>query len=421
MLADHVMFRSMRYLSLLLLVAISVTSLSTVSAEENWYQFRGPSGRGHSTSEKVPQKWDKGSVVWKKELPGTGQSSVVNWGDLLFVTSAEDQGRLRYLFCLDRKTGEEIWKKSVQIASPESSHKMNSHATPTCAVDADHVYAFFGPGGMYCFNHNGDEKWHKKLGSFPGSWGVAASPIVYDQVIVQNCDATGPSKLVAMDKKSGRTVWETKRESKPKGGWSTPIMIEHSGKRELVLNGELGVRGYDPRTGKELWFCAGFNGRGSPVPDYAAGLLHVVNGKPGDVYAVKPGGSGTVTETHRVWNKGRKAGRDLPSPAVVNGYLIVVDLQGIGSCFDAKSGDLLWNERLPSRGEFAASPLVANGLVYFVNAYGGETLVLRPGPEMEIVSTNSVGAAGDEVFRSTLSPIKGQMFLRSLSAVYCIK
>ena len=394
--------------------------LPCLHAEDNWAQFRGPTGRGHSTAEDVPITWNGDSVAWKRTLKGEGQSSPVNWGDRLFLTSASEDGKERYVFCVDRKDGKILWEKMVVCAAPEHPHKMNSYATPTCATDGERVVVFFGPGGLHCFDLEGKKSWSRDVGAFPGPWGVAASPIILGGLVILNCDAEGPSSLIALDINTGEPVWQTDREAKPRGGWSTPIVIEDGGRKELVLNGELGVRGYDPNTGKELWFCKGFNGRGSPVPDFANGLLHVVSGKPGDTYAVKPGGKGDVTTSHMAWHTKRRGGRDLPSPVVVDGYLFVVSMSGTATCYDAKSGKVHWEEKLGVKGEFASAPLVVKGHIFIQNVYGGGTLVIKPANKLEIVSNNSVGAEMSEIFRATLAPIKGQIFARSLSTLYCI-
>ncbi|NNE94330.1 MAG: PQQ-binding-like beta-propeller repeat protein, partial [Verrucomicrobiales bacterium] len=148
--------------------------------------------------------------------------------------------------------------------------------------------------------------------------------------------------------------------------------------------------------------------------------LFVVNGKPGDIYAVTPGGSGDVTNSLMKWHQGRKAGRDLPSPAAVGNHLVVVDMSGVGACFDTKTGEVIWNERIGLKGEVAASPLVAGGNVYFQNVFGGEVYVIKPGPKLDVVSVNSLGAKPDEIFRATLAPIQGDLFARSQNALYCI-
>ncbi|MFT5106152.1 MAG: outer membrane protein assembly factor BamB [Pseudoalteromonas tetraodonis] len=387
-------------------------------AEENWNQFRGPLGTGHSADKNVPVKWDKSSIIWKCELLGEGQSSPVNWGDKLFLTSSSKDGATRHVVCVDRNKGAILWRKQVAVAKPETPHRMNSFATSSCAITSDRVLAFFGPGGLHCYDHDGNIQWSETLGDFPGPWGVAASPIIVGDLVIQNCDTAGPSKLVAFDIGSGKERWSSERVEKPKGGWSTPILIKHEAKQELVLNGEFGVRSYDPKTGKELWFCKGFNGRGTPVPDFANGLVYVVNGKPGDCYAVTPGGSGDVTESKMKFHAKRRGGRDLASPVAVGDYLFVTSMSGVGTLYDSKSGDPIWEERLD--GDFAASPMVANGLIYLQTVSGGETLVIKPGKELEIVSRNSLGTDKQELFRATLAPIEGQLFTRSASVLYCI-
>ena len=391
--------------------------LPSVEAEENWARFRGPLGTGHSTDAAVPVEWGEGEIKWKATLRGEGQSSVVNWGDRLFLTSANKEGSERWIHCLDRNSGDLLWEQSVEVAASETPHKMNSFATSTCVTDGERVIAFFGPGGLHCYDLEGNLQWKKDLGAFPGPWGVAASPIIDGDLVIQNGDAEGPSSLLAFEKKSGNPVWSTDRGELPRGGWSTPILIETGERRELVLNGETGVSAYDPATGKDLWFCEGFNGRGSPVPDFAHGQLYVVNGKPGDTYVVKPGGSGDVSDSHRVWNARRHGGRDLPSPAVVGDFVLISSMSGILTTYDAKSGETHFTERLDA--PVSASPLVANGLVYF-QMENGEVVVVKPGKTLEIVARNSVGAGAEEIFRATLAPIQGQLFSRSQNVVYCI-
>lgn len=410
---------SRRSFSLLVLLALALPP-AEVRAEKNWTQFRGPTGRGHSADENVPLMWSSKSVRWKTRLKGKGQSSVVNWGERLFVTGASDNGRERHVSCVDAGTGRVNWEQTVKCAFPEKPHRMNSYATPTCATDGERVVAFFGPGGLHCYDLEGNILWSREFGDFPGPWGVAASPVIVGSMVVQNCDAEGTSSLVALDLATGEPIWQTKREDKPRGGWSTPVLIEVAGKKELVLNGEQGVRGYDPKTGRELWFCRGFNGRGSPVPDFADGLLFVVNGKPGDAYAVRPGGSGDVTKSHMAWHAPRRGGRDLPSPAVVGDFVVVASMSGLATCYSAKSGEVLWQEHLGVKGEYASAPLVVNGHLMFQTVYGGKTVVIKPGRKFEVVGVNDLGAEVDEAFRATLSPINGKIYARSHSMLYCI-
>jgi outer membrane protein assembly factor BamB len=398
----------MRFLIVLLLSV-------TIASADNWHRFRGPDGRGH-TDASVQVKWGEADIKWRVDLPGRGQSCVVNWGDKLFVTSATDKGKKRLVLCLNRKDGSIIWKQEIDAGTPESLHDMNTHATPTCVTDGERVVAFFGVGGLHCFDMDGKKLWSKNLGKFPGDWGVAASPVILGDRVLQNGDAVGSSFLAAFDKTTGKEIWRTKRVDKPRGGWSTPVLIDAGSRKELILNGEFGVRGYDPASGKELWFCKAFNGRGSPVPEYAHGLVITVNGKPGDVYAVKPGGTGDVTK-NMAWHSNRKGGRDLPAPVVIGDYLFISSMSGIASLYDAKSGKLLWTERL--EGKFSASPIATKDHVYLHNE-AGVMYVIKPGAKLDIVSKNAIGDRGDELFRAAAAPIGGQVFMRSTSALYCI-
>ena len=390
---------------------------SALLAEQNWPRFAGPDGSGHSAEKSLPVKWDAGAVVWKTKRKGTGQSSVVNWGDKLFLTSAAPDGKMRFVHCLDRTSGKLLWERDVACAAPERIHKMNTYATPTCVTDGERVIAFFGPGGIHCFDLAGKPQWSRNLGEFPGTWGIGASPIIDGNLVIQSCDAEGPSSLVALNKVTGAPVWTAKRTDPPKGGWNTPVIIEAAGRRELLLNGEFGLNAYDPATGKDLWFCKAFAGRGEPLPAFANGLLYVVSGQPGNTYVVKPGGSGDVTATHRLRDTKRIGGRDLPSPTVVGDYLIISSLSGMLTISDTKTGQPHFTERLGS--QVSASPLVANGLVYF-QMEKGETIVIKPGKTLDIVARNTVGSASDEIFRAGLVPIQGQLFTRSQDTVYCI-
>jgi len=406
-------------ISLVLLGLIAAGGLDLTRAEENWPLFRGPQGNGHSSETNLPVKWDAGTVKWKVGLPGKGQSSPVNWGNKLFLTSGSEDGKMRQVFAIDSASGDLLWTAKVEVAKPETPHQMNSFATATCATDGEVVVAFFGPGGLHAWDLDGKPLWSRTdIGGFPGDWGVGASPIIDGDLVIQNCDAEGPSSLLAVNRKTGVTVWNTPRKDAPKGGWSTPVIIETAGHRELILNGEFGVQGYDPATGKDLWFCAAPTGRGEPVPEYANGLLYVVCGKPGDTYVVKPGGTGDVTKTHLVRTSKRQGGRDLPSPAVVGDYLFISSMSGIASCYDAKSGAML-GEPIRLNAATSGSPLVANGLIY-LQAENGDVIILRPGKALEIVARNSVGSGTEEVFRASPAPIGGALYLRSTHALYRI-
>ena len=400
----------------ILLLVSALIQFYYVNAED-WRSFRGPTGMG-VTEQKIPTSWNKGSILWEKSIAGEGQSSVVEAGNKIFLTASENSGNKRSLLCFSKDKGKLLWQKSISYKGEESSHRMNGWCTPTPATEGNRVVAFFGPAGMHCFDTSGKKIWELQLGDFPGSWGAAASPIIINGIVYQNCDSMGPSRLIAVSLETGKIMWDTPRVEKPRGGWSTPICIGVNNKKQLVVNGEYGVRGYDLSNGNELWFCKGFNGRGSPVPFFGNGLLYVVNGKPGDLYAVSPNGVGDVTNSHLKWHAKRNGGRDLPSPAMLNDLVLVTSMSGIVTCYDAKSGKTHWIDRL--QGAFSGSPIVSDNY-YYIQSESGTTYVIKPNKNnLEVISKNQLSSNLEEIFRATLSPIDGKIYTRSNSKLYCI-
>jgi outer membrane protein assembly factor BamB len=398
------------------LLVVAACSLRAAQAESRWPRWRGPRGDGHSSETTLPVTWDKGDVAWKAPLPGVGESSPIIWLDRIFLTTAEEGGRRRSVLCLDRREGRLLWKQTVQFSGPpEGLHKMNTFASPTCVTDGEVVIAFFGRAGLHAYSLEGKSLWSKDLGLFDGPWGVGASPVIVDDLVIQNGDADRDAFLAAFDKRTGKDVW---RVSRPEHrGWSTPILFEVAGRQELILNGHEGVAAYDPATGKSLWSCRGFNGRGEPSATPGNELVYLVNGLPGDVYAVRPGGEGDVTDSRMAWHTARKVGRDLPSPIVMGDYMIVVSMGGMAACYGAADGQEIWQERLG--GNFSASPIAAAGLAYF-QSEDGSVVVIKPGTRLDQVARNTIAVDDDEVFRASPSPCEGQLFLRSDRALYCV-
>jgi len=399
-------------------IAFAVICTLTViaQAESNWPTWRGPAGTGHSSDTMLPVSWTNDNVVWKTPLAGSGQSSPTVWGERIFLTSFTDQGATRNVMCLDRSTGKQLWNRVAWTGTPEKTHAMNQFASATCATDGERVVAFFGKGGIHCYDVEGKHLWSRDLGLFVGPWGAAASPIIVGDLVIQNCDADADAALVGLNKRTGETVWETPREDLR--GWCSPIVVNTGTRDELILNGERGVSAYDPQSGKPLWFCRGDRGRGTPTVTTYQDMLIAVAGRPGDMIAVRHGGDGTVNDTHEVWRTTRKGGRDLPSPIVVGDILLVFDLRpGTVTSYDAASGKEYDRIRLP--GNFSASPIAANGFVYIPNE-NGDVMVLKPGQKLEVVAQNKLVVGDDEVFRASLTPHHGQILCRSDKVLYCI-
>jgi outer membrane protein assembly factor BamB len=387
------------------------------TVEPSWPNWRGPDGTGHSTESALPVRWDAKSIVWKASLRGSGQSTPIIWGDRIFLTSALDNGKTRLVFCLSRKDGKPLWEREAWTGTPEQTHKMNGWASASCATDGERVVAFFGKGGLHCYTVEGKHLWSRDLGTFPGQWGTGSSPIIVGNLVIQNCDAAGQGLLMGLDKQTGKTVWETKRPVPERGGWTTPILINAGKRQEIVLNGEKAVTAHDPATGKLLWSCKSFAGRGDPTVTFGKGLVYAVNGQPGDIYSIRPGGEGDVTRTHMAWHTPRSGGRDEPSPTQVGDYLIVPTMSGITTCYECATGKVLWKERL--NGAFSSSPIVVGGLVLIQNE-AGETSVIEPGPKFKLIGENTLSSPKAETFRASLVPCGGQIFSRSDHTLYCI-
>ena len=400
-----------------ILPALCLGLFQPAAAEVNWPRLGGPDGSNHTAETGLPIDCNEESIVWKAGLEGFGQSAPVIWGDSIFLTTALDGGRQRVVFAVDRRDGRVLWKHIAWTGEPERSHVMNGHASATCATNGKVVVAFFGRGGLHACSLDGKPLWSRDLGEFEGPWGTAASPIFYGDLVIQNCDSESPeSFLLAVDYRTGATVWKTDRQRIR--GWSTPIVIKTPQREELVLNGHEGPRAYDPRSGEELWRCKAFNGRGEPVPAYAHGLLYVINGLVGDIYSVRPGGEGDVTETHRQWHTPRRAGRDLPSPVVAGNYLLGCSMPGILFCYDCQSGEEMWKERIGPK--YTTTPLVAEGRVYFLSEEGDVTVLVPKDEGPEILAENKLDSASDELFRSSIVPCQGQLLIRSTKHLYCI-
>jgi outer membrane protein assembly factor BamB len=396
-------------------VCLLLLAFSTLAAE-NWHQWRGPQSNGHSRATNIPTTWTADSVTWKTPIPGVGQSTPVTWGSRIFLTSASDNGNQRHVYCVDSSSGKILWQRKAWEGTAEPSHSMNNRASATCVTDGERVIAFFGRGGIHCFDLDGTPLWSKQLGSFPGPWGTAASPIIVGPLVIQNCDADETAFITALDKKTGEPAWKVERQGIR--GWSSPVAITRGERKEVVLNGHSAVTAYNPANGDILWTLKTTAGRGTPTVTPTADFLITLCGLSGDMIAVRPGGNGDVTSSHVLWRTPRSGGRDLPSPIVVGNYLLIARLRpALVTCYDVSTGHKLWTERM--EGGFSSSPIVANGLVYAINE-SGTTYVIKPGPKPQVIATNKLGAGTEEIFRASPTPFDGHLLLRSDRVLYCV-
>jgi outer membrane protein assembly factor BamB len=423
------------------------SSRSTVAAEPpakenppNWPHYRGPTGQGYSDDTRVPLTWsDKDNLLWKTELPGRGNSSPIVWGDRIFLTAASSNGDERYVVCVRASDGKLLWKQlASKGVSPGRSHAWNGYASSSCTTDGKYVFAFFGTPGLFCYDFEGNLIWKHNFGIFTNDkgWGTGASPFLFEDLVIQNCDNDGPAALppgskpadaapmalVAFDKATGKVRWQAERNQGK--GYSTPVLIPApDGKLELVLNGPHGVWAYDPQTGKELWHCLRHKGEetalfGEPLPVYSKDTLFAASGRPGPLQAIRRGASGDVTKTHILWEASRRGHRDVASPLFWDGLLYLADNKGLLTCYDPKSGKEIYNERLSNTGKALGSPVAVRGKLLFL-LDDGVTVLVEPGPTFKIAGRNKL-SGGSLDFGASPAIVDGRLYLRSQTQLYCI-
>ncbi len=394
----------------------------------NWPRFRGPSGTGISDAKTLPLRWDEDhGILWKTRLPGAGASSPIVLGDHIYLTSytgflvpGESEENLdalqRHLICLDRNQGNMLWQASVKAKLPErDSIREHGFAANTPVANSDRVIAFFGKSGVYAYDHSGTQLWHTDVGSETHGWGSAASPILYKDLVLVNASVESES-LVAMDQRTGQVKW---RVGGIKEAWNTPLIVEtESGNDELVLTVHGKVLGLDPRSGEQLWICeSDIDWYMVPSPIAADGIVYVLGGRSGTAaLAIRAGGRGDVTETHRLWTSNK--GSNVTSPVYHDGYLFWMhDNLGIAYCARAATGELVYQQRINRAGQVYASAMLANGHVFYLNR-SGHMFVLAARPEFDLLSVNRLQDAGR--FDASPAAANNRLLLRSDRYLYCL-
>lgn len=397
----------------------------------HWPQFRGPGASGVKDGARLPDAWDAVSgkgVAWRTAIPGLAHSSPVVWGEQVFVTTAissrpdasfkpglygagtasEDLTEHRWqLLSLDKRTGEVQWQRTAYTGVPkEKRHIKATYANATPATDGRYVVAFFGSQGLYAYDLAGNLKWKRDLGRIDAGayddasyeWGTASSPIIHKDLVIVQCDQQKGSFLVALRLADGEVAWRAERDELP--SWATPTVVAGAGAgAELVTNAPKLIRGYDPDTGKELWRLGRSSNITAPTPLDGDGLIVVMSGRRPNapIFVLKPGARGDITLPEGassggsvVWTR-LNAGSYMPTPIVYGGLLYVLKNQGIFSCYDLRTGELRYEQRLPDiTSGFSASPVAADGKLYLPSE-DGEVLVVKAGPAFELVARNPVG------------------------------
>jgi hypothetical protein len=425
----------------------AVEPSGTVTKPMNWPQFRGPGATGIADGQFPPTSFDvpKGkNVRWKTPIPGLGHSCPVIWDDRVYlttavsgdpkagikpgqygdVTSVEDSTPHQwFVFCLDKKTGNIIWQKEACAGVPKvKRHLKGTHANPTVATDGTHVVASFGAEGLYCYGRDGTLLWKQDLGKLDSGWfydpdyqwGFGSSPVIFEDRVIVQCDAGKNSFLGAYSQADGKPIWKTPREEIP--SWGTPTVIVGPERTEVVTNATKFARGYDVKTGTELWRLGKNSEITVPTPFLGKGLIWIASGyspvQP--IYAVKPGATGDISLKEKetkgewiAWSKTR-GGPYMPTPIVYGDYLYTCANSGLLTCYEVATGKQMYSERLGGAGGFTASPVAADGRLYFTGEESG-VRVVKAGPKYELLAINPVG----ETCLATPAISDGLLFMRT--------
>ena len=405
----------------------------SVFGGENWPQFRGPDGQGHSDATGLPVTWsEKENIKWKTAIHDRGWSSPVIWGNQIWLPTATEDGKQLFAICVDRDSGKIVQDlKLFDVENPQFKHAFNSHASPTPVIEEGRVYVTFGSPGIACLDtKTAKVLWERRDFVCNHFRGAGSSPILFGNLFILPFDGSDFQYVAALDKNTGKTVWKTDRtvdyqdlnsEGKPKTdgdyrkGFSTPLVASFSGPPILISPGSKATYAYDPLTGKELWRTEEMKNHSVVVrPSVGNGFIYIATGMgKADVWAIRPGGHGVVTNTHVAWKvKQNVPGK--PSLLLVGDLLFMVSDSGTATCIDAKTGAVVWEQKIG--GHFSASPIYAEGRVCFFSEEGVAT-VIEAGHAFKQLAQNQL----DEGFMGSAAVSGKALFLRTKTHLYRVE
>lgn len=409
-------------------VALLFVSLSAHAGD--WPAWRGPYGQGQCDEKGIPVTWSETeNVTWKVPLANPGNSTPVIWGDKIFLTQANTGGSQRSLLCLSRADGKLLWQQDITYGEKERNWNPSWYCNASPVLDGERAVVSYGSAGMYCYDFDGKELWKRTdLGTWEHAFGNGSSPILYGDLAILWCgpnETKGRNFLLAVDKKTGKTVWE---QDHSYGSWSTPLITKVNGQDQLLLAYSKDVKGapddktgflygFDPQTGKEIWKCQGLNSYCYTSPLFGDGVAVGMSGYGGSAIAVKLGGTGDIT-ANRLWQHPKNTQR-VGSGMVLNGHVYMVDENGVPHCYELMTGVDQWKlDKRPGSGASTWGSMVhADGRLY-VLMRNGETLVFAAKPTYELLAVNKL--ADGESTNSSLAISNGQIFLRTFKHLRCI-
>jgi outer membrane protein assembly factor BamB len=450
--------------SLLVIVCVYFNAVSIAAEKKNepakddqhWPSFRGPFAGGSADSQNLPLKWNgtNGQAIkFKVKIPGLAHSSPVIWGNRLFLTTAvsskddasfkpglygsgeassDQSSHLWQVICIDKRNGKTLWKQTATKGKPiDKRHIKATYANATPATDGEHIVALFGSQGLFAYTVEGEFLWKKELGRLnvgaydlpEYEWGSASSPILFNDMVIVQCDTQKDSFLIAIDVTTGKTIWKTKRDELP--SWGTPTIYQGKQQAEIITNGSKFIRGYDPKTGKELWRLGGSSKITAPTPVFADGMIIVASGRSPErpIFAIRAGASGNISlkhgekaNKHIAWSKVRR-GPYMPTPLIYKGLVYTLNNNGLLGCYDLKIGTEHYYQRIPHRAlGFSASPIAADGRIYLPGE-DGVVFVIQAGLQFKLLAMNPVG----EPIMATPAVSEGVLYIRGSHHLFAVK
>jgi outer membrane protein assembly factor BamB len=409
--------------SVFLLVLFAFLAKPAVAGDD-WPQFRGPTGDGHSDSTGLPVTWSETEHVrWKTPIHGRGWSSPVVLGDQIWITTATEDGKQMSAVCLDRESGKIVHDLLLfENEKPKFCHALNSYASCTPAIDPGRVYVHFGAYGTACLDTTtGKTIWERRDLECDHWRGPGSSPILFENLLIVHYDGYDLQYVVAFNKETGKTVWKIDRkvdygttDGDIMKAYCTPIVIDVAGKKQLVSPTSKAALAYDPRTGEELWRVRFGSFSATARPLFGHGLVFINTGfGKADLLAVRPDGMGDVTDSHVEWKVTKSIGSK-PSPLLIDGLIYNVHDAGVATCNEATTGKEVWTHRLG--GNFSASPIYGDGKIYFLSQEG-KTHVVKPGREFTQLAENTLA----DGFMASPAVTGKSLILRTRSALYRIE